>query len=168
MNINNGFGLHYNHLCIILWICVGMYGIMDTMHPPLLILSISDFSVVGKYIINSEELLIFPRVLETLWNLIYVTSLSWLMCFTPFSILLQILHSLFVLVFSLLYWDHALPTFLYDMLETLTLHFCYFIFECNDDIPVRNIFCNVHIYAYNKCLKRAWSDEPKSTLIFLP
>ena len=119
MNINNGVGLNSNHSCRILWICVWVYGSMDTIFS----LSISDFSIVGKSILNSKEFLLLPWVLEPLRSLIYVPSLSLLMCFPPFYILLQKLCSLFVLVLLLLSLAHALPTLLYDLFETLTMHF---------------------------------------------
>ena len=36
MNNNNGVGLHSNQPCIILWICVWVYRVMDTIYPPFL------------------------------------------------------------------------------------------------------------------------------------
>ena len=149
-NINNGVGLHYNHSCIILWICVRLYWFMDTMSPPLLISSISDFSIVGKSIINSEEFLLLPWVLETSCSFIYGPSLSLLMCLPPFSILLQLLCPLFVLVFFLLSLSHALPTLISALLENLTLHCCYCILECNNDIHIRQLCCTIYIYACNR------------------
>ena len=77
-------------------------------------------------------------------------SLSWLICLPPFSIFLQLLRSLFVLVFFLLYWSHDIPSLLYAILETLTLHCCYCVFECNDDSPVRQICYTVYLYACNR------------------
>ena len=151
MNINNGVGLHCNHFCIILRICVWVYGFIDTMFPHLLILSIFDFSIVGKSIHNSKELFLFPWLFEPLYILISWPSLSVFMCFNPFHIFLQLLCSLFVLVFFLLYWAHALKTLLSDILETLTLYCCYCIFEYSDDSPVRQLCCTVYIYAYNTC-----------------
>ena len=47
MNISNEFSLHSNHSGFILCICFIVYGIMDTMFPPLLISGISEFSVLG-------------------------------------------------------------------------------------------------------------------------
>ena len=123
MNINNVVGLHYNHSCLILWICVLVYGFMDTIFPPLLISIISDFSIVGKSILNSKELFLLPWFLEPLCSLIPGPSLSLLMCLPPLSIFLQLLCSLFVLVFFLLSWYHALATLMSDLLENLTLHF---------------------------------------------
>ena len=168
MNINNGVGLNSNHSCLILRICVWVYGVMDTMFPPLLILSISDFSVVGKSILNNEELFLLPWVLEPLCSFISGLSLSWLMCLTPFYIFLQLSCSFFVLVFFLWYWAHDLPTFRSALIETFTLHCCYFLFKCTDDSPVRKLCCTVYLCACNRRFKRAWSDEPKFTLIFLP
>ena len=166
ININNGVGLYSNHSCIILRICVWVYGFFDTMLPPFLISSISDFSVVGKSILNNDELLLLLWVLEPLCSLISGPSLIWLMCLPPFSIFLQLLCPLFALVFFLLSWSHALPTFMSALLETLTLHFCYCLFECNDSL-VRQLCCTVYLYACNMRLKRVWSDEPKFNLIFL-
>ena len=60
MNINNGVSLHSNHSCLVLWIFFSVYGVIYTMLPPLLIFSISDLSIVGKSILNSEEFLLFP------------------------------------------------------------------------------------------------------------
>ena len=166
MNINSGVGLHSDHSCLILWIYVWVYGIMDKMSPPLLISSISDFYIIKKSILNSKELLLLPWVLETLRSLISGPSLSWLMCLPPFYIFLQLLCSLFVLVFFLLSWGQSLPTLLYDLLETLTLHCCCFLLECNDDSPVRQLCCTVYLYACYRCLKRERYDEPKFTLVF--
>ena len=165
-NIDNRVGLHYNRSCLIPRIRVWVYGVMDTMYPPLLTLINSDFSVVGKYILNSEKLLLLPWVLELLHSLISGPSLSWLMCLPPFYIFLQLLRSFFVLVLFLLYWAHDNPTFLSDMLETLTFNYCYCLLEYNDDSPVIQLWCTVYLYAYNRSFKRAWSDEPKSTLIY--
>ena len=105
---------------------------------------------IGKSIFNSEELLITPWVLESLCILISGSLLSWFMCFPTFSILLQILHSLFVLVFFLLYWSHYLTTVMYSMIENLTLNCCYYTPEYNDDIPVRQLFCTGYLYACNR------------------
>ena len=113
---------------------------------PLLISSISDFCIFGKSILDSKELLLLPWVLELLSSLIYVPSLSWFFL-PPFSIFLQLLCLLFVIVFFLLSWSNSLPTLLYALLETLTLYFCYCILECNDDIPVRQIYCTVYLYS---------------------
>ena len=153
MNINNRVGIHSNHSYVILWICVRVNGVMDKMPPLLLISSISNFSIVEKSIINNEELLLLPWVLEPLCSLISGPSLRWLMYSSPFSILLQLLSSFFVLVFFLLSWSHALLAFPYTMLETLTLHCCHCLFECNDYIPVRQIWCTVYIYACKRWLK---------------
>ena len=150
MNINNGVGLHYNHSCLILRICVWLYGVMDTLLPPWLISSISDFSIFGKPILNSEEFLLLPWVLEPLCSLISGPSLSWLMCLPPFSIFLQLLCSLFVLVFFLLSLAYALPTLLSTMLETLTSNCFYCLLKFNDDIPVRQLCCTVYLYACNR------------------
>ena len=150
MNINNGVSLYSNHSCLILRICVRVYGVMDIMFPPLLISSISDFSIVGKYILNSKELLILHWVLEPLCILISGTSLSWLVCLPLLYIFLQLLRSFFVLIFFLLFWSHSLATLLSDMLETVTLYFIYCIFECNDDITIIHLFCTVYIYAYSR------------------
>ena len=168
MNINNEVGLHSNHSCLILRICVWVYGFMDTMFPHLLILVTYDFYIVGKSIINSEESLILPWGLEPLCSLISGLLLSWLTCLPSFSVFLQLSCSLFLIVFFLLFWSRSLPTLLSNLLETLTLHFCYCLLECNYDIPVRQLWCSVYLYACNSRLKRAWNDEPKLTLIFLP
>ena len=150
MNINNGVSIHSNQSYIVLRIFVWVYRVVDTMLPPLLILSISDFSIVGKSILNSEELLPLPGVLDPLCILISGASLSWLVCLTPFSIFLQLLRSLFVLVFFLLSWAHDLTSILSDLLETLTLQCCHCLLECNDDIPVRHLCCTVYLYACNR------------------
>ena len=142
MNINNEVSLNSNHSCIVLRIYVWAYRVMDTMYPPVLISIISDLSIVGKSILNSKELLLLPWVLELMCSLISVPSLSWLVCLRPFSILLQLLRSLFVLVLFLSYWAHSLPTLLSDLLETLTLHCCYCLLECNYYSPVRHLWCN--------------------------
>ena len=151
MNINNEVGIHSNHSCLILWICVWVYGVMDTMPPPLPISSISEFSIFGKSILNREELFLLHWFLEPLYSLISGPSLSWLMCLPPFSILLQLLCSLFVIVFFLLSWVHALPTLMSDLIETLTSHCRYCLLECNDDNPVRKLCCTVYIYACDRC-----------------
>ena len=153
ININNVAGIHYNHSCLILPTCVWVYGAMNKMFFPLLILSISDFSIVGKSILNSEEFLLLPWVLEPLCGLISGPSLSLLMCLTPFSIFLQLLCSLFILFFFLLSWAHAITTLMSDLLENLTLHF-YCLFECNDDSPVRQLRCIVYLYSCSRRLKR--------------
>ena len=152
-NWNNGFGLHSNNSCIILQICVWVYGVMDTMFPPLLILCIFDFYIFRKQILNRKELLILPWVLEPLSSFISGPSLSWLICLPHFYIFLQLLCSLFMIVFFLLYLSHSLLTLLSDFLKTLTLHFCYFLLRWNYDIPVRQICCTVYIYAYYRRLK---------------
>ena len=136
---------------------------MDTMIPRLLISSISDFSIVGKSILNSKELLPLPWFLEPLFILISSPSLSWLMCLPRFFIFLQLLRSVFLLVLFLLYWAHALPYLLSDMFETLTLHCFYCILGYNYYIPVKQLWCTVYIYACNRRLKRAWYDELKSS-----
>ena len=168
ININNGVSLHSNHSCLVLWIYVWVHGVMDTIFPPLLISSISDFYIVKKSILNSKQFLPLPLVPEPLCSLISVPSLSWLIYLPPFSIFLQILCSFFVIVLFLLSWDHALPYLMSTLLENLTLYFCYSLLEWNDDSPVRQLWCTVYLYACNRRLKRAWSDEPKFTLIFLP
>ena len=150
MNTKYGVGIHSNHSCLILRICVWVYRFMDTMFPPLLIFIISDFSIVGKSILDSEELFLLPWVLEPLYSLISVPSLSWLVCFPPFYIFLQLLCSLFVIVLFLLSLSHSLPTLLSALIETLTLNCCYCLLECNDDIPVRHIWCTFYSYAYNR------------------
>ena len=167
MNINNGVILHSNHSCILLWISVWVYGVMDTMSTPLLISSISEFSIFGKSILNSEELLPLPWVLEPLCSLISGPLLSWLLCFPPFSILLQLLRSLFVICLFLLYWVHDLPYLLFDLLKTLILHCFFWLLECNDDSPTRQLYCTLYLYACNRRLKRVWYDEPEFTLILL-
>ena len=123
ININKGVGIHSNHSCLNLPVYVWVYGVMDKMPPSLLISIISDFFIVEKPILNSKELLLLPWVPGPPLSLIYGPSLSLLMCLPPFSILLQLLCSFFVLVFFLLYWAHYPPTLLSDLIETLTLHF---------------------------------------------
>ena len=150
MDINNGVGIHSNHFCLILWICFWVYGVMDTMFPPFLILIISDFSIVGKSILNSEEFLLLPWVLEPLRRLISGPSLSWLMYLPPFDTFFQLLRSFFVLVFFLLSWSHALPNLMYSLLETLTLYCCYCLLECNDGSYIRQLWCAVYLYACNR------------------
>ena len=54
MNINNGVNIHFENSFPICRIYIWVYGVMDTMFPPLLISNISDFSIVGKSILNSE------------------------------------------------------------------------------------------------------------------
>ena len=76
------------------------------------------------------------------------------MCFTPFYIFLQLLHSLFVLVLFLLSWSHSLPTLLSDMLKTLTLHCCYCLLKCNYLRPVIHLCCTVYLYVCNRRLKK--------------
>ena len=102
MNIKNGFGLYSNPSCLIFWICVWVYGVMDTLPPHLLISSKSDFSIFRKSMINSKEFLLLSWDLEAMFSLIYGPSISWLMCGPPFYILLQLLCSLFVLIFSVI------------------------------------------------------------------
>ena len=46
-----------------------------------------------------------------------------------------------------------LPIILYAMLETFTLYCWYFTIDCFGDIPVRNIFCNGYIQAYESIFK---------------
>ena len=62
------------------------------------------------------------------------------MCFSPFSIYLQISHSLFVLVLFLSYWSRALPILL-SMFESLTLYHTYYLLECSYDSAVRQFYC---------------------------
>ena len=149
INTNNGVCLYSNHSCLIFRICFWLYRVMDTMFPHLLISSISEFSVVGKSILSSKKFLLLPWYLEPLFSLISRPLLSWFMCLPPFSIFFQLFRSLFVLVFLLVSWSHALPILLIsDLLEILTFHCCYFYFEWNDDNPIRQLWCTV--YAYNK------------------
>ena len=145
---------HSNHSCLILRICVWVYGVMDTMFPPLLISSISDFSIVGKSILNGTKFFPPSLVLEPLCSFIYGTSLSWLMCLPPLYIFLQLLCSLFVIISPLLYWSHAVPNCLPAVLETLTLHCFCCLLEWNDDRPVRQLCCTVYLYACNMCSKQ--------------
>ena len=74
-------------------------------------------------------------------------TLCWLMCLPPFSIFLQLLHSLLVRVLFLLYWAHALPTLMSALLENLTLHCGYCFLEWNDDSPFRQLCCTGYLYA---------------------
>ena len=154
MSINNGVGLNSNHSCLILRICVGVYGVMDTIPPPFLISNISDLSIAWKYILNSAELLILPWVLEPLCSLISGPWLRKSMCLPSFSIFLQLLCSLFVLVFFLLSWDHSLPNLLSTLLSALTLYCCYLPLEYNDDRFVRKLCCTVYLDAYNRRSKK--------------
>ena len=138
MNIKNGFGLYSNPSCLIFWICVWVYGVMDTLPPHLLISSKSDFSIFRKSMINSKEFLLLSWDLEAMFSLIHGPSISWLMCGPPFYILLQLLCSLFVHIF-LLSWAHAIPTLLYALIETLTLHCCYCFLEWSYESPIIQI-----------------------------
>ena len=101
MIINNGVSPHYNHSCLILRICVWVYGAMDTMFPPLLILSISDLSTVGKYILNGEELLLLPLFLEPLSSFIYGHN-KFIDVFSPLLYISSTIAFIFVLVLFLL------------------------------------------------------------------
>ena len=56
----------------------------------------------------------------------------------------------FWLCFFLLSWSNSLLTLLSTLRETLTLFCCYFFLECNYDSPVRQLFCTVCLYAYNR------------------
>ena len=135
--------------------------------PPLLILNIYLTSPYRKkYILSSEELFCPPtESLNNLCSLISGPSLIWLMCLPPFSIFIQLFHSLFAIFFFLLSWSCDLTTLLSALLGSLTLHCCYFLLECNDASPVRKLFCTGYLDAYNRILKRAQS-EPKFTLMF--
>ena len=68
-------------------------------------------------------------------NYIYEDFLHWtpklygpllilLIFLSPLSPFLNLLQFLFVLVFFMLYWDHALPILVYYLIETLTLYCC--------------------------------------------
>ena len=101
-----------------------------------------------KYIINIKEFLILSWFLECLCALISCPSLSWFMSLPPFSLFLQLTHSLFVLVFLLLYLYHASSIHISAMFETFTLNCFHCLLGCSDDIPVRHIFCIGYLFSF--------------------
>ena len=123
-------------------ICVRVYRVTDTMFPPFVDLKYIWLLDVGKPILNSEEFLLLPSLesLKPLCSLIYGPTLSWLICLSPFSIYLQLSHSLFLLVFFLSYLSRALPILL-SVFESLTLYHTYYLLECSYDSAVRQFYC---------------------------
>ena len=103
------------------------------------------------------------------WTLkLYGPFLSWLVCLPHFSPLINLLHSLSVLVLSLLSQDHTHPIIMPDMTENLTLYCCYFLLRFNNGIPYRQIFCTGYLHSYNRLNKRVLSDTRITTLVFPP
>ena len=123
--------------------------------PPFVYLNYIWLLGVGKPILNSEEFLHLPspESLNTLCSLIYGPTLSSSMCLSPFYLYLQLFHPLFVLVLFLSSWSRDISILL-SMFESLTFYNSYYILECIDDIPVRQLYCTG-----NWLLKRAWSDQ---------
>ena len=124
--------------------------------------------LLGNPLSIARNFFLLPWVLEPLSSLICGLSLSLLVCLHPFSIFLHLLCSFSVLFFFLLSWAHYIPTILYALLQNLSFYCCYCLLECNGEIPVRQLCCNVYLYVCNRHFKRAWYDDPKFTLIFLP
>ena len=143
ININNGVSLHSNHSCLILQILVWLCGFVDTMFPPLLILSISDFSIVGKYILNSKELLLPPWVLEPLRSLTSGPSLSWSKCLSPY-------------LYSITNCVNCLCLFYSCYLEPMPLQPFYLLFLKLQTFNVVIVYFNgiIYIYACNRRSKR--------------
>ena len=146
---------HSNQSCRVPHICVRVYWLMEKMNPSPVDLEYIWLLHVGTSIINRKEFLLLLWFLEHLCSLIYDPSLSLLMYFTPYSIFLQPLHLLFLLVFFLLSWTNARPNFLSILLEIFTLYCCYCILEGNEDIPVKHPFFTGHLFAYNNILKKS-------------
>ena len=113
---------------------------------------------LGKYIINIKEFLLLSWLLEPLCNLIYCPSLSWFMCLPPFSLFLHLTHSLFVLVFLLLYLYYALSIHISTMFEPFTFDCFHYPLGCSDDIPVRHIFCTGYLFSFVNFSLRSWYD----------
>ena len=123
MNINNRVSLHSNHSCLILWVFVWVYGVMDKMFPPFVDLNyiwlLRCWKIHTQYqVILDPPLIPWTPLKFDLWPFIKLIDVS-----APFSIFLQLLRSLFVLDFLLLSWDHSLPTFISALLETLIFRF---------------------------------------------
>ena len=59
-----------------------------------------------------------------------------------------------MLVLFLLSWSHALPTLMSSLLDTSTLHYCYYPLEWNDGRPVRQICCTGYIMPIERLFLR--------------
>ena len=90
MNISNEFSLHSDHSGFILCICFIVYGIMDTMFPPLLISGISEFSVLGDTLSivrdSCSSLIPWTPVQSYLWPLIKLISVFASLLYIPSTI----------------------------------------------------------------------------------
>ena len=99
-------------------------------------------------------------------SILYLYLLSWLVYPLPFSPIIHLLNSFFVILF-LLSWFHSPSILLYVMIETFNFYCCCCLLELNYDITSKHILFNGYICTHDMILRGMnWLKTNKLTPLY--